>query len=54
MKDRPIALSLLSLVPPLMLPLMMLGAAVFVPSAPAQRGGFASRGAMGSMVGLAG
>jgi hypothetical protein len=44
MKNRPIALSLV-------LPLMMLGAAVLVPSAPAQRGGgFASRGAVGAMV----
>jgi hypothetical protein len=46
MKDRPIALSLAL---PLMLPLMLLATAVLVPSAPAQRGGFASRGTMGAM-----
>src|ERR1039458_1578550 len=46
MKDRPIALRLLSPA----LPLMLLATAVLVPSAPAQRGGFASRGAMGAMV----
>ena len=39
MNDRPITLSLA-------LPLMLLAAAVCVPSAPAQRGGFASRGGM--------
>jgi hypothetical protein len=51
MKDRPIALSLAL---PLMLPLMLLATAVFVPSAPAQRGGFASRGAVGAMVARSG
>ena len=50
MKDRPIALRLMSPALPLMLPLMLLATAVLVPSAPAQRGGFASRGAMGAMV----
>jgi hypothetical protein len=46
MKDHPIALSLAL---PLMLPLMLLATTVLVPSAPAQRGGFASRGSAGAM-----